>query len=608
MLFAGTALAADKPGTDPSARSTPVVQQQHAHASIASVANAIPKLKRRVRVMFTYMNQPTYDSPLCEAVLEGDAAEVRRLLGSGVDPNQTVSSTGRNALIVATYNFDPLIYKLLLYAGADPNASDNHNDTPLHFAAWKNLPQAVGLLLAHGADINACNFSKQTALWVVCAYSMEDWITGKHDRALAGGTTLLEAGADPNLPDESGSTPLQISLITRWPEMAQLLLEHGAQDDVLSASIRGNIHALDQMVSAPGFDPASDAAQLALRYAVYRRQPEAAQLLLAHGVAPSLHIAAGLGDTAQIEQFLAEGVDVQARLNSVHGADLSYQFPSPLHWAAATGQAAAIRLLVARGAQPDYAPDEYTGPPIGSAIGERQLDGLTALLEAGANPDIELRSWGRPLKGVIHNDWPEAVDVLLKFGADPEYGSESWPHEPMLAASFGHARAMKLLLDAGVKPVNPERSNLFQNAIGIAGQKPGGARECIRLLLGAGLDPNEWEFASPLLEAIRAGQEDIALLLLNGGANPTAEDAYHLPPLHVATLYGQSRLTRALLALKVDVNKHAAGTTALALALKGEQPAVARVLRSHGAGEPSPVDLEMAVQLVAEEKEKPKQR
>jgi ankyrin repeat protein len=53
---------------------------------------------------------------------------------------------------------------LLIKAGADLGARSNKGNTPLHWYAYNNYLEGIELLLAHGADINACNDDGQGAL------------------------------------------------------------------------------------------------------------------------------------------------------------------------------------------------------------------------------------------------------------------------------------------------------------------------------------------------------------------------------------------------------------------------------------------------------------
>lgn len=91
--------------------------------------------------------------------------------------------------------------------------------TPLHLAAFFRQTDAVALLLARGADVDARGTGWMTGTALHAA-------TGGHDREAA--RLLLESGADPNLRQAEGYTPLHAASHNGDAELVDLLLEHGA--------------------------------------------------------------------------------------------------------------------------------------------------------------------------------------------------------------------------------------------------------------------------------------------------------------------------------------------------------------------------------------------
>ena len=89
------------------------------------------------------------------------------------------------------------IVKLLLDAGADPNAKLRGGETALMTAARTGRIGPVQALLAHGADVNAAETSDQTAIMWAAAEGHADVVR-----------YLLKAGADFRTPLDSGFTPL----------------------------------------------------------------------------------------------------------------------------------------------------------------------------------------------------------------------------------------------------------------------------------------------------------------------------------------------------------------------------------------------------------------
>ena len=73
---------------------------------------------------------------------------------------------GDTALIWASLHApDERTSELLLRAGADPNAENNRNGTPLRLACTRGSVQKVRLLLENGADRTRCDNMGLTALY-----------------------------------------------------------------------------------------------------------------------------------------------------------------------------------------------------------------------------------------------------------------------------------------------------------------------------------------------------------------------------------------------------------------------------------------------------------
>ena len=135
-----------------------------------------------------------------------DLATVRRLLESGADPNE--SNDGHTVLMEALQEpekfFDDDSYavvKLLIEAGADVDAADREQRTPLHFAVCPG-PRAVALLLDAGANPNLKDADGLTPLHECVNFS-----------AAEVARQLLAAGADPSARDGDGKTAYERALL-----------------------------------------------------------------------------------------------------------------------------------------------------------------------------------------------------------------------------------------------------------------------------------------------------------------------------------------------------------------------------------------------------------
>ena len=92
--------------------------------------------------------------PLEYAIYHSSLTFIRELLDLGADPNYQDEASFPSLLGALSAEREDRyeILELLLTAGADIEQRGVNDYTPLHYAATRNDPRAVELLLAHGAD------------------------------------------------------------------------------------------------------------------------------------------------------------------------------------------------------------------------------------------------------------------------------------------------------------------------------------------------------------------------------------------------------------------------------------------------------------------------
>lgn len=196
------------------------------------------------------------DGPaLVRAAEAGDLAAVRRLLDAGT-PVDSRDDRRRTALLAATHGNHPAVAQLLIARGADVNAQDDQRDSAFLLAGARGRLDILRLTLAAGADLTSTNRYGGTALIPAAHHGHVETVRALLQTAIAvdhvnrlGWTALLEAiilgdggaahteiarlllahGAEAQLADAQGMTPLAHAEQRGQRAIAQLLRQAGAQ-------------------------------------------------------------------------------------------------------------------------------------------------------------------------------------------------------------------------------------------------------------------------------------------------------------------------------------------------------------------------------------------
>ncbi|ROI06377.1 ankyrin repeat domain-containing protein [Chryseobacterium sp. G0240] len=183
-------------------------------------------------------------------VKKNDIAAVQSALDSGINVN-TRDKKGRSLLLIATIEKQPEMAKLLVSYKADVNLQDNQLDSPFLYAGASGQTELVKLYLENGARFDLFNRYNGTALIPACERGHVETVKilvktkgfpVNHVNRL-GWTALMEAvilgngsqkyqeivqilkdnGADLNIPDHSGKTPLQHADSLGFKEIVRIL-------------------------------------------------------------------------------------------------------------------------------------------------------------------------------------------------------------------------------------------------------------------------------------------------------------------------------------------------------------------------------------------------
>jgi ankyrin repeat protein len=298
---------------------------------------------------------------LFQAIRDGNIAVVKAHLSKNELEARDVRGATPLMYAAAFGNFET--FKLILDAGSDVNAHNNHNATALLWAARDT--ERAKLLIERGADVNAASTEGQTPL--IAASSQRD---GSPVVAL-----LVAKGANLDFQDgRRGSTALNIAAESGATESVRILLAKGANPAI------PNRFGVTPLGSAPS-----------------GRRIEIAQLMLQKGLDVNL----GTTDSGRQTNGPTDRLKVTA-----------------LHNAAAFGPVDMVRSLLNAGARVD-ARDSRNLTPLFFALATEypSIEMVQTLLRAGADVNARDKTGETPLDWAEKFGDPQVIGVLKNSGA-----------------------------------------------------------------------------------------------------------------------------------------------------------------------------------------------
>jgi ankyrin repeat protein len=413
--------------------------------ALAALLMALPLGAAIAAPEFDGVNDRAADgsTPLQWAVFEVDVDEVGRLLEAGADV-AAANNYGASAMSLAAEIGHAEMLGLLLEAGADADSPNPDGQTALMAVARTGRLEAARVLLEHGASIDAREaWGGQTALMWASArrhpemmelliahgadvdarstnrdYQRHVTAEGRPKSLDSGGFTpllyaarencvacvevLLQHGADINLPDPDGVSPLHVAIMNANWDLASHLMQAGGdvnQWDIFGATpLFTSVGNYTQTDGGRGsIDPLNQTDGLTI-----------VQMLLERGANPNM-------------QLFFRPADVRGATNT--------RGSTPLIRAANAGDMDMVRLLLEHGADPTlYMADRQT--PIHAVLAGRTseqqaLEFIRLFYTAGTDINVvalvnhreEVRG-GTALHYAVRKRYQDVIRELASYGID----------------------------------------------------------------------------------------------------------------------------------------------------------------------------------------------
>lgn len=266
----------------------------------------------------------------------------------------------------------------------------------------------------------------------------------------------------------------------------------------------------------------------------------------------------------------------------------------------------AMEQLLDRGVQPDSVTDVSL---LREAVMNRDAEALRLLLLFGADPNAIDRNGCTPLYSATEVSFLDAAKMLIKYGADSNQSAGPNADTPLAVAVLENKfDLVQLFLMYGG---DPNRIMANGNTVMIRSIDRRTPKRLIELMLNYGSDPDakNGEGTSPMFQCVSMQRLDVALMLLDRGADPNLPGPKHLlwpstyqPPflrlllsrgadfarapgiMELATSVNNIESVRVLLNAGVDPNAKKDGVyTPLCSAIRDNRGEIVTLLLANGA-------------------------
>jgi len=434
------------------------------------------------------------NSPVADAAMRGDTAEIRKLIASKADVNLP-QADGATAIQWAAYRNDLAMADALIAAKADVKIPNRDGATAMRLAATNGSAEMISKLLAAGASANEAGPNGETPLMYAARNGNP-----------AAVKALIAAKADVNAKEKvRGTTPLMWAAEQGHPEAVAALVAAGADVSARSNNdTKGNSAYLANPVKQ----------RLKSSFGVqgdnFGKQQQTKGRGGAKGAAKGADALPNADPTDVVAAADAAAAEAAfGRTRDTQGGALT-----PLVFAARQNCLECAKILLDAGANVNQTTN-YGWTPLLTATQNRNYKLASFLLERGANPNLKNNGGWSPLYIATDNRNIEMGDY------------------PTPKADMDHLEYIKLLLAKGADPnirvcgtrSNPAATDPTQQCVGDSTE----TRTNFTM---------QWLFedgATPFIRAAQSSDVDLMKVLLAAGADPKIRTAHDVTALAVAS-------------------------------------------------------------------------
>ena len=403
-------------------------------------------------------------TPMSLAAEAGNTEIIKMLLDAGADV-ESANADGQTALLAVSRTGNVDAAKLLIDRGAKVDAKERFGgQTPLMWASARRHPPLMQYLISKGANVNARSIDRDYQRHVTAEGRPKSMDSGGftplhyavRENCRACVDVLLKNGADINLPDPDGVSPLLLSIMNANWDISKQLIDAGA--DINQWNMYGEaplftvIGNRNQLSGGKGsIDPLNQTTGTAIMH-----------MLLERGANPNMQLffrPANLrgatntrGSTPLIRAISGNDMEV-VKLLLQHGADANIMMAdrqTPI-MAAISGRASEtqaiemIRILKEAGADVNvialvnHREESRGGTALHYAARKRYKEVIKKLAEYGINMNAKDQdgltaldyTLSRGFMPFMANQTPiykDVADLLRQLGASEELGrNANWP-------------------------------------------------------------------------------------------------------------------------------------------------------------------------------------